>query len=176
MRWRNGARKQFFVENIKPRTTNSATRRVRTIVHAENAAIDCATPIGQGAYQHSKHETTIMALRHRVVAIVDNDPSMLHAVESLLSARGYMTECYCSAEAFLAAASKATCLILDIGLDGMSGIELRRQLTTMDCTLAVIFMTGPDDERDAGRQSRRDPLATCRSRFRQIAYSLLSTG
>ena len=87
-----------------------------------------------------------MTLRHQVVAIVENDPSMLQGVEYLLHAHGYLTECYCSAEAFLAAASKATCLVLDIGLDGMSGIELRRRLTASGSTLAVIFMTGADDE------------------------------
>ena len=77
---------------------------------------------------------------------MDNDPSMLDGLESLLRAHGCITECYCSAEAFLAAASKATCLILDIGLDGISGIELRRQLTASSSKLAVIFMTGDDDE------------------------------
>jgi FixJ family two-component response regulator len=55
---------------------------------------------------------------------------------------------YCSAEAFLdaATASEVTCLVLDIQLDGMSGIELRHHLAASGSNLPTIFMTGCDDD------------------------------
>ena len=82
------------------------------------------------------------------VAIVEDDPSMLKGVERLLSAHGFITQGYTSAEAFLerAAASEATCLVLDIHLGGISGLELRRQLAAAGSKLPVIFMTAVDSE------------------------------
>ena len=85
----------------------------------------------------------------QIVAIVDDDLGVLKGVERLLNASGFGTEVFTSAEAFLdsAAASKATCLLLDIHLGGMSGIELRRQLLASGSRLAVIFMTAIDDDK-----------------------------
>ena len=79
--------------------------------------------------------------------MIDDDPSMLKGLERLLGAHGFVTEVFTSAEAFLesAAASAATCLVLDIHLKGISGIELRRQLAAAGSRLAVIFMTAADD-------------------------------
>ena len=89
-----------------------------------------------------------MTLRRKVIAIVDNDPSVLEGIDSLLRGSGYLTELYCSAEAFLDAAtvSEVTCLVLDIQLDGMSGIELRHRLTASGSNLPTIFMTGCEDD------------------------------
>jgi FixJ family two-component response regulator len=84
----------------------------------------------------------------RVVAIVEDDPSMLKGLERLLNVHGFATEVYTSAEAFLAgaAASEAGCLVLDIKLGGISGIELQRRLTAAGSRLPVIFMTAVDSE------------------------------
>jgi FixJ family two-component response regulator len=85
-------------------------------------------------------------MRHRNVALVDNDPSMLRALHRLLIAHGFGVEVYPSAEAFLDrdGASELTCLVLDINLDGMSGLALRRQLSASGSELPVIFMTAFD--------------------------------
>jgi FixJ family two-component response regulator len=82
-----------------------------------------------------------------IVAIVDDDPSMLRATEALLDAHGFETTVFTSAEEFLdhRAATDADCLILDIDLGCMSGIELRRQIKVCGSTLPVIFMTALDD-------------------------------
>src|SRR5436190_9501886 len=71
-----------------------------------------------------------MLKRRKIVVIVDDDPSMLKATEHLLDAHGFETKVFASAEEFLdrRAATNADCLLLDIHLGGMSGIELRRQL------------------------------------------------
>jgi FixJ family two-component response regulator len=85
-----------------------------------------------------------------VVAIVEDDPSMLKSVGRLLKAHGFGTEDYTSAEAFLgrAAQTKADCLVLDINLGGISGIELQRRLAATGYRLPIIFMTAVESESD----------------------------
>ncbi|MGO4840087.1 response regulator transcription factor, partial [Rhizobiaceae sp. 2RAB30] len=89
-----------------------------------------------------------MQNRPRTVAVVEDDPSMRRSLERLLSAHGFPTEGYASAESFLGRgpASEAACLVLDIHLGDMSGLELRRLLITSDPGLPVIFITAIDDE------------------------------
>src|SRR6476469_3269602 len=84
-----------------------------------------------------------MLKRRKIVAVVDDDPSMLNAAESLLDAQGFATMVFASAEEFLdsGAATQVDCLLLDIHLGGVSGIELRRRLKDSRSTLPVIFMT-----------------------------------
>lgn len=90
-----------------------------------------------------------MAKRHTIVAVVDDDPSMLKAAEELLDAHGFMATLFASAEEFLAsgAANEVDCLLLDIHLAGLSGIELRQQLKASHPALPVIFMTAIEDMR-----------------------------
>ena len=89
-----------------------------------------------------------MHKRRKVVAVVDDDPSMLDAAENILDANGYKAELFASAEDFLSSglATKIDCLLLDIHLGGLSGIELRRQLKASNSKLPVIFMTAVEDE------------------------------
>jgi FixJ family two-component response regulator len=89
-------------------------------------------------------------MRRKIVAVVDDDASMRVGLERLLQARGFDTEIFPSAEAFLAAASAADCLLLDIHLGGMGGFELHRRLSCAGSRLPVIFMTAFDD--DAARE------------------------
>ena len=94
----------------------------------------------------------------RTVAVVEDDPSMRRSIERLLNARGYKTEGYDSAERFLESDSSSAidCLVLDIHLAAMSGIQLRRRLRDFGSSLPVIFITAVDDDaleaeaRDAG--------------------------
>jgi len=91
----------------------------------------------------------LMSARRKLVVVVDDDKTMLKSLERLLNASGFDTEVFGSAEEFLARAGarEAVCLVLDIHLGGMSGIELRRQLVESGSTVPVIFMTAFDDER-----------------------------
>ena len=86
--------------------------------------------------------------QRKVIAIVDDEQTMLKAIERLLTARGFATQGFVSAEAFLdsSTAQDAACLVLDIHLGGMSGIELRRRLKAVRSTIPVIFITAVDDE------------------------------
>src|SRR5262245_46493118 len=89
-----------------------------------------------------------MSMRLKLVVLVDDDKSMLKSLERLLNASGFDTELFPSAEAYLARADarEAACLVLDIHLGGMSGIELRRRLAASGSAVPVIFMTAFDDE------------------------------
>jgi FixJ family two-component response regulator len=83
-----------------------------------------------------------------IVAIIDDDPEIRDAMETLLSAFGYGTKTFDSAETFLvcASTSQASCLLVDIQLGDISGIELARQLAAGGFKFPIIFMTGLNDE------------------------------
>jgi FixJ family two-component response regulator len=82
------------------------------------------------------------------VAIVEDDPSMLQGLNRLLSAHGFRVQTFTSAELFIDGIAKceAECLILDVHLGGISGFDLKRQLTASGSNLPVIFMTAIDTE------------------------------
>lgn len=84
----------------------------------------------------------------RTVAIIEDDPSMSKGLERFLNARGIAAEVYGSAEAFLAHSgdSRASCLLVDINLGGISGVELKRRLDAAGARQPVIFMTAVDSE------------------------------
>lgn len=81
------------------------------------------------------------------VAVVDDDESLCRSLGRLLRAAGIQPITYSSAEAFLADTKhpKFDCLIFDIQLGGMSGIELQRQLATEGGKTPIIFITAHDD-------------------------------
>ena len=84
----------------------------------------------------------------KVIAVVDDDSTMLKAIERVLGAYGFTTQVFSSAEAFLdsRAVNEAVCLVLDIHLHGISGIELGRRLKAVRSKLPVIFITATEDE------------------------------
>jgi len=81
-------------------------------------------------------------MRETIIAVVEDDAGVLKAIERLLQAHGLHSAGFASAEAFLAwdRAGEAACLVLNINLSGMSGIELRHQLTAQASRLPVIFI------------------------------------
>ncbi|HEY2756725.1 MAG TPA: response regulator [Pseudolabrys sp.] len=89
-----------------------------------------------------------MRERRNVIAIVDDDPDMRDALDLLLSSLGYQTESFASAEEFssVSTASSPTCLLIDIQLGGMSGLEFARNLFLRGRAIPTVFMTGAHDE------------------------------
>jgi FixJ family two-component response regulator len=89
-----------------------------------------------------------MADQPTVVIVVDDDAGFLKGMARLLALNGVEARTFASAEALLesGSAQTATCLLLDIHLGGISGIELQRRLSTAGSKCPVIFMTGNDDE------------------------------
>ncbi len=80
------------------------------------------------------------------VAVVDDDESFARALGRLLRAAGFEVHIYPSAEAFLTptALPPPDCLVLDIQLAGMSGLELQRRLRELGALTPVIFVTAHD--------------------------------
>src|SRR6184192_1944238 len=81
------------------------------------------------------------------VAVVDDDEKLCQSFGRLLRAAGLQPITYSSAEAFLADAKQPRfdCLVLDVQLGGMSGIELAKQLTVEGARTPFIFITAHDD-------------------------------
>ena len=82
-----------------------------------------------------------------VIAVVDDDPSVRRALRRLLQAAGYRVEAFASAADFLAspAIDGNACLVLDIRLDGMTGLDLQARLAADGVAVPVIFITAHDD-------------------------------
>jgi FixJ family two-component response regulator len=81
------------------------------------------------------------------VAVVDDDENVCRSMGRLLRAAGINAVTYRSAEAFLADAKhpRFDCLVLDIQLEGMSGLELSRRLAAVQDFTPIIFITAHDD-------------------------------
>jgi FixJ family two-component response regulator len=81
------------------------------------------------------------------IAVVDDDESVCHSLSRLLRAAHLQPITYPSAEAFLADKKhpRFDCLLLDIQLKGMSGVELNRRLAGVKDSTPVIFITAHDD-------------------------------
>jgi FixJ family two-component response regulator len=81
------------------------------------------------------------------IAIVDDDEPLLEALCSVLKAAGFSTRTFASAEDFLEFGERqdAGCLILDVRLPGMSGIELQRRLSDDNSAVPIIFVTAHGD-------------------------------
>ena len=88
-----------------------------------------------------------------LISIVDDDESLCAAVSGLLRSYGYETRSFASAEAFLASDGvvDSRCVITDIHMPGMSGIELKQALVARQCEVPVIMITA---RKDPGVESR----------------------
>jgi FixJ family two-component response regulator len=84
------------------------------------------------------------------VFVVDDDEAVRDSLRWLLEANGYRVQCFNSAEEFLEAyqpaqAGQIACLILDVRMSGMSGLELQERLIADNASLPIIFVTGHGD-------------------------------
>jgi FixJ family two-component response regulator len=83
----------------------------------------------------------------KLVAIVDDDHSVRGALQGLLKAVGVPSQVFASAEEFLKSGQQheAGCLITDIRMPGISGLELQARLNAEHCRIPTIFITAHDD-------------------------------
>jgi FixJ family two-component response regulator len=90
-----------------------------------------------------------MSFKHksRLIAIVDDDKSVQNALRDLIEAEGLSAVCFGSAEEFLESGDrhKAACLIADIRMPGMSGLELQAKLNAEHYRIPFIFITAHGD-------------------------------
>lgn len=86
-------------------------------------------------------------LPSRLVAIVDDDMSVQTALQDLVESEGLSTLCFGSAEDFLnsGAQRRASCLIADVRMPGISGLELQAKLKAEQCPIPIIFITAHGD-------------------------------
>lgn len=82
-----------------------------------------------------------------LVSIVDDDVSVRESLPDLLRQFGFAAQVFSSAEAFLASefVSQTRCLILDIAMPGMSGLDLQRELTRRQQVIPIVFITAQAD-------------------------------
>jgi len=92
----------------------------------------------------------------RLISVVDDDESMRLSLEGLVRSLGYAVEAFASAEDFLArgTAAGACCIISDIKMPGLSGIEMIAELRSRGITTPVILMTAFPNEAARARASR----------------------
>jgi FixJ family two-component response regulator len=96
-----------------------------------------------------------------LIAVVDDDAAIRDAVQSLLRAVGLRAAVFASAEDFLQAAQRqaTACLIVDVRMPRMSGLELQRQLATAHGPIPIIFITAHGDEATRARALREGAVA-----------------
>lgn len=88
-----------------------------------------------------------MEAASRIVAVVDDDPALLRALERLLSTRAWIPKTFQSAKAFLVSLPDGLpdCLIVDLHMPEMSGLELQQVLTSKDIKIPTIIITSNTD-------------------------------
>jgi len=87
------------------------------------------------------------------IAIIDDDESVRESTRALLRSEGYQASTFASAEQFLNSddIEEIKCLILDIRMPGMDGLELQRRLVDIGTPVRIIFLTAHDDARNRRR-------------------------
>jgi len=91
----------------------------------------------------------VIQKKTKLVVVVDDDDSIRSAVQDLLDAVGLPARAFESAEEFLRSGKQqeTACLIADIRMPGMSGLELQAHLNAEHCRIPIIFITAHGDEK-----------------------------
>jgi FixJ family two-component response regulator len=99
--------------------------------------------------------------RTPVVCVVDDDDSILRALRRLLDATGFRVETFSSAEEFLRSEhrGRADCIVLDVHLGGLSGLDLQERLARSGTGAPVVIITAHDDPPTRERAERAGAIA-----------------
>lgn len=91
----------------------------------------------------------ITAARTKLIGVVDDDELVRIALQRLLKSSGFAVTSFGSAEDFLKSGQlpEVACLIADIRMPGMSGLDLQAKLTAESCPIPIIFITAHGDEK-----------------------------
>lgn len=82
---------------------------------------------------------------NQIVSLIDDDPSILDALSLLLQTNGIDTEAYPSAEEFIAADARPGCIVCDVRMPGLTGLDLLNKLSVRGDTRPIILLTGHGD-------------------------------
>lgn len=79
-----------------------------------------------------------------IIAIVDDDPSARRGLQRLIRSAGWKAETFASAQEFLARppAESPSCVVLDLQLPGLSGLDLQKRMAEVELEIPVVFLTG----------------------------------
>ena len=93
-----------------------------------------------------------------LISVVDDDESVRESLDGLLRSAGFAVKVFASAEEFLNSdhLSDIHCLLLDVRLPGMNGIELHRHLVADHCEIPVVFITAHGSEEAVRSQALRN--------------------
>jgi FixJ family two-component response regulator len=101
-----------------------------------------------------------------LVCVIDDDASLLRALRRLLGAGGFRVCTFSSAEDFLESAKTTpACLVLDVHLGGLSGLDLQEQLVAAGRRIPVVFITAHDDTATRERARRAGAVDYLRKPF-----------
>jgi FixJ family two-component response regulator len=110
-----------------------------------------------GVAAKDRHGDRVMVTRN-LVSVVDDDVSVRESLPDLLRLFGFEVRPFASAEDFLASESRAVtgCLVLDVGLPGMTGPELKQELARRNQDIPIVFITANSDDKALARLLGRD--------------------
>ena len=102
-------------------------------------------------YRSESNKQDANSTKKPCVSIVDDDESVREAIKSLLRSVGFAVEAFASGQEFLNSdyQHNTECLILDVRMPGMSGLQLHEQLICAECKIPVIFITAHLSDTDA---------------------------
>jgi FixJ family two-component response regulator len=106
-----------------------------------------------------------------LVCLIDDDESVRESLPDLLNEFGYPVRTFSSASEFLAseAPDQTRCLLLDIAMPGMNGIELQAELKRLDKRIPIIFISATQDEAVRARVIERGAAACLTKPFSDTA-------
>src|SRR2546425_8732010 len=96
-----------------------------------------------------------------VISVVDDDESLRRSLRNFLRSVGFRVETFASAEEFLRSAQreKTGCLVLDLRMTGMSGLDLLRHLAVEDSRISAVILTAHGDEETRRRSLQAGAIA-----------------
>jgi len=106
-----------------------------------------------------------------LVSVVDDDDSVRESLPDLLVELGFSAQAFSSAEEFLASpcVDQTRCLILDVAMPGMSGVDLQRELHLRRLKIPIVFITAHTDQSIRSRVLERGAVAYLLKPFSEIA-------